>query len=238
MTATTRRRLTVCLVLGLITLPLEALIWPVVRTPDANMAAVQWAAGRSTDELRSAARSIDRYPAVYRRAIMTSLSPADRSDAWRSQFERFLAAHPELSQAQISVVRSAIELASSDAFTPPMSPAVQQRITSVFADAQTLLGPKVATELFVTLGPKEAVNNALPLTERLANHLRGWRVASANEGDCNCNIEIDTCDIGPDPWLQCSELYTCDFDLDWPMCGPFWAWACTGWCKIIRFPDM
>ena len=38
------------------------------------------------------------------------------------------------------------------------------------------------------------------------------------------------------PWLECSELYTCNFDLDWPMCGPLWSWACTGWCKIIRWP--
>ena len=66
--------------------------------------------------------------------------------------------------------------------------------------------------------------------------MRAWRVVSAELPDCNCNIDIDTCDIGPDPWLQCSELYSCNFDLDWPMRGPFWAWACTGWCKIIRLP--
>jgi hypothetical protein len=64
-------------------------------------------------------------------------------------------------------------------------------------------------------------------------------VASAQEpgaGDCNCNIEIDTCDLMPNPWLKCSELYSCNFDLDWPMCGPLWSWACTGWCKVTRWP--
>jgi hypothetical protein len=20
------------------------------------------------------------------------------------------------------------------------------------------------------------------------------------------------------------------------MCGPLWAWACTGWCKVMRWP--
>ena len=49
---------------------------------------------------------------------------------------------------------------------------------------------------------------------------------------------MDTCDLVPDPWLQCSELYSCNFDLNWPMCGPFWSWACTGWCKIIRWPEI
>jgi hypothetical protein len=98
-----------------------------------------------------------------------------------------------------------------------------------------------ATELFVTLGPKEPVGeNPLPLAQRLADSVRSWRVVSAapkeDTATCNCNIDIDTCDVMPDPWLKCSELYTCDFDLNWPMCGPLWCWACTGWCKIIRFP--
>lgn len=239
MTATTRQRLTVCLALGLITLPAEALLWPVVRTPDAREAAIEWAADRSTGELRSAARTIDRYPGLYRRAIMAALSPEDRSDAWRTQFRAFLTSHPELNQSQINVVQSAIDLASADAFRPPVRAEIQQRITNVFNDATALLGAKTATELFVTLGPKDgAINNALPLRERVANQIRGWRVASADDAECNCNVEIDTCDIGPDPWLACSELYTCEFDLDWPMCGPFWAWGCTGWCKILRWPDM
>jgi hypothetical protein len=102
-----------------------------------------------------------------------------------------------------------------------------------------LLGPDAAKELFVTLGPADpGADNALPIRQRLADSVRSWRVASARRTDCNCNVEIDTCDIGQDPWLACSELYTCEFDLNWPMCGPLWSWACTGWCKITDWPGM
>ena len=41
MTATTRRRLTVCFVLGLVTLPAEALLLPVARTRDPRVAATR-----------------------------------------------------------------------------------------------------------------------------------------------------------------------------------------------------
>ena len=91
----------------------------------------------------------------------------------------------------------------------------------------------------MTLGPKQSLKaNALPLRQQLADNLRSWRVVRASEDpiECNCNIEIDTCDLMPNPWLACSELYTCEFDQTWPMCGPLWSWACTGWCKIIRNP--
>ena len=237
MTARTRRRLTVCLVLGLLTLPAEALLFPVARTPDPAVAALQWAGAQPIDELRAASLRIDRYPAHYRRAIMSELAPADRSAAWRSHFNQYLTSHPNLSAAQVAVVREAMDVASPEAFAPPVPADRRERLQRVYNQAVALLGPKDTGDLFVTLGPKVLTHgNALPLRERIANSIRGWRVASADYPDCNCNIDIDTCDLVPDPWLQCSELYTCQFDLDWPMCGPLWSWACTGWCKILRWP--
>jgi hypothetical protein len=237
MTSRTRRRLTVCLVLGLLTLPAEALLIPIARTPDPAVAAMKWADTQSLQDLQAASRHIDRFPALYRRAIMSELAPADRSAAWRGQFERYLTTHPSLSAEQIAVVRDAMDVASPEAFAPPIPADRRTRMQTVFNKAVALLGAKDAGELFVTLGPKVVTQgNALPLGERLANHIRGWRVTSADYPDCNCSIDIDTCDLVPDPWLQCSELYTCKFDLDWPMCGPLWSWACTGWCRILRWP--
>jgi hypothetical protein len=230
--------LTVCLVLGLLTLPAEALLFPVARTPNATAAAAQWADALSVDELRTASLKIDRYPALYRRAIMTELSPEDRATAWRTHFEKYLTAHPQLTAVQQAAVRDAIDVLSPEAFALPVPQARRERMQAVYTKAVEVLGVRDAGELFVTLGPKNVTQgNALPLRERIANHVRGWRVASAEYPGCNCNIEIDTCDLVPDPWLQCSELYTCIFDLDWPMCGPLWSWACTGWCKIIRWPS-
>jgi hypothetical protein len=239
MTSRTRGRLMICLILGLITLPAEALLLPVARTPDPRVAAMEWAADLTPEELQSASLQIDAYPSVYRRAIMRELTPQDRAEVWRAHFRRYLGSHPELSDAQAGVLHDALELLSEEAFTPPVAPDLREKIKAVFEQAVETLGAKEAGELFVTLGPKEVRGrNALPLLQRLADAVRSWRVVSAELPDCNCNIDIDTCDISPDPWLQCSELYSCNFDLDWPMCGPIWAWACTGWCKIIQWPIM
>lgn len=237
MTASTRSRLMVCAIVGLITIPIEAMLLPVARTPNPAAAAVEWTAGLNPAELRDAAADIDAYPALYRRAIMGALLPADRSHAWREFFRKHIDTHPALTSAQVSVLEEAIDVASAEAFAAPIPAAAKARIGEVFAKATAVLGPAAANELFVTLGPKELKRaNALPMTQRVADRVRSWRVVSAEMTGCNCNIEIDTCDLMPDPWLQCSELYTCEFDLDWPMCGPLWSWACTGWCKVIRWP--
>ena len=240
MTASTRNRLMLCAIVGLITIPAEALLLPVARTPNPAEAAVEWTAGLETAELRDAAANIEAYPPLYRRAIMDALSPEDRSHAWREFFQEYIAAHPTLTADQLAVMHDAIAVASPEAFTTSMSPALKQRISDVFEHANKSLGKDVATELFVTLGPKNLERaNALPLRQQIADRVRSWRVASAQEAtvsDCNCNIEIDTCDLMPNPWLRCSELFACNFDLDWPMCGPLWSWACTGWCKVIRWP--
>jgi hypothetical protein len=234
----TRKRVMVFLVLGLVTLPAEALLLPIARTPNPEEAAMAWAQGQSTARLQSAGVEIDAYPPVYRRAIMRSLDPHDRSTAWRTHLRRYLRQNRSLAPHQADVIDEAIELASSDAFTPPLAPDIREQITTLYNRALTSLGPKVTEELFVTLGPKTLKRaNALPVTQQLADRIRSWQAASAEYVDCNCNIDIDTCDISWDPWLQCSELYTCKFVLKWPMCGPFWSWACTGWCKIIRWPD-
>lgn len=240
MTAPTRSKLMFALIIGLITLPAEALLLPVARTPNPSMAAVEWTASLTTAELREAAANLNAYPGLYRRAIMGALSPADRSEAWRTFFRSYLASHPSLTTDQVAVINEAIEVASPEAFSLPVPDATKERIGRVFATSESVLGKSAATELFVTLGPKEPTGaNALPLRQQLADRVRSWRVVSAAPDDtayCNCNIDIDTCDLMPDPWLRCSELYTCEFVLEWPMCGPFWSWACTGWCKVIRWP--
>ena len=236
MTPRTRRRLTFCLVVAALTLPIEAILLPVAWTPDPDVAAARFVDDLDRAELRQAAFTIDRYPTQYRRAMMAALTAEERADAWRIQFDRFVDEHPTLTAEQRTLVAEAKALLSPDVFTPPLSPERQADIDRVFKATIASLGEGAAKELFVTLGPADPGNrNALPLHQRLADSVRSWRVASARRTGCTCNIEIDTCDIGPDPWLACSELYTCEFDLSWPMCGPLWSWACTGWCKIINF---
>lgn len=238
MTARTRRRLTFCLVLGAITLPVEMLLLPVARTPDQRQAAEEWVAGLSAREVAGATARVEAYPALYRRALMATLTPEDRARVWRGQFEKFLATHEDLSVEQRAVLTDAMALMTADAFRPPLSADLSAEITRVFDEATRVLPGQSAKELFVSLGPKDALTaSALPLTQRMADRIRSWRVASASGADCNCSIDIDTCDIWPEPdWLQCSEQYTCNMDLSWPMCGPLWSWACTGWCRVLIWP--
>lgn len=239
MTARTRGRVMLCLILGLVTLPAEAILLPVARTPNPAVAADEWVERLTADEVRAAADDIDAYPLVYRRSIMSQLDPQDRAEVWRAYMQRFLRRERSLTQPQVEVLQRALALMTSESFTPPLASDTREQITAVFEDALALLGPKTTNELFVTLGPKQLTRaSALPWTQQLADRVRSWRVADARIPDCNCNIDIDTCDISFDPWLQCSEIYSCEFDLDWPMCGPLWSWACTGWCKIIKWPEV
>lgn len=240
MTARTRRRLTVCLALCVVALPAEALLLPVALTPDPTDAAFEWAAARTPDDLEAAAAEIEAYPVTYRRAIMAQLDPVARSAVWRSRFQAYLVDHPELNRTQRAILEEALELAGPETFQPPLRPDVQARLRQVFGEAQLHLPGTAAQELFVNLGPEHPGQaNALPLRQQLADRIRGWRAASATSTPCNCNMDIDTCTVWPEPeWLECSEQFTCDMDLTWPMCGPLWSWACVGWCRVLIWPEL
>lgn len=233
MTPTTRRRLFVLAVIGLLALPVEAVLLPVARTPEPAAAALEWVDRLAADDLGAAAADIQAYPVRYRRAIMTALTPVDRAGVWQQHFQAYLVRNPQLSAEGAAVIERAAALVASETFELPVRPELQDQIDAIFADAIETLGEDAARDLFVDLGPKDVRHvNALPLRQRLADSVRSWRVASARFTDCNCSPDLDTCDLGPDPWLECSELFTCEFDIDWPMCGPFWSWGCTGWCAI------
>lgn len=236
MTARTRRRLTFSVVLALLVVPVETWLVPVARTPNQQQAAFEWAATLSAADATQASDQIEHFPPVYRRALMSVLSADNRSAVWRAHFQKYLLSHPNLTPAQLALLQDAIDVAGPGAFAPPVNEDIKTRIGKDFNQAIVLLGPVDAADLFVTLGPKTVASNALPFRQQIADRIRAWRVVNADYPDCNCNIDIDTCDIEPDPWLQCSELYTCNFILSWPMCGPLWSWACTGWCKIIQWP--
>ena len=238
MTAPTRRGLLICVVLGLITLPVELLLVPVARVPGAAQAADLWAADQQPEYLRAASQQIDAYPSVYRRAIMSALTPADRSEAWRAHFRRYLSAHPELTAPQRAVIADAIAIATPEALGRPDA-GTRARISALFNHARDVLGNDTANTLFVSLGTPQSVRaDILPLRQRIADQVRSWRVANASGPDCNCNTDVDTCTVWPESqWLECSERYACEFDLSWPMCGPLWSWACNGWCRVVIWPD-
>ena len=141
MSPSTRSRLTLCLIVGLIALPAEALLLPVARTPDAAVAAAEWTADLSHAELVSASLEIDAYPPVYRRAIMNRLGADERSTAWRAHFQRYLDQQHRIStREQIAVVQDAMDLASPEVFDMPVRQELKDQVAKVFNKATTLLG--------------------------------------------------------------------------------------------------
>jgi len=183
MISRTRSRVKFCLILGLLTLPAEALLLPVARTPKADEAALEWAADLSPQQLRGAGDEIDAYPLVYRKALLTQMSAEDRSDVWRKFLRRFLREHRDLTREQIVFVDESIELLSSDAFDPPLAPDLKEQISKMFNEAIVVLGNQNAEELFVTLGPKKLQRaSAVPFMQRLGDKIRGWGVVDAEYG--------------------------------------------------------
>ena len=81
------------------------------------------------------------------------------------------ASHPSLSRDQVAVIEDAIDVASPDAFTAPVSAAHKAEIARVFEKTEAVLGKAAATELFITLGPKTITGaNPLPIAfSRLAS---------------------------------------------------------------------
>jgi hypothetical protein len=220
--------LTFSLVLALLVLPVESILVPVARTPDQRAAAAQWAATLSAADAQQASDQIEDYPAVYRRALMGVLGPDNRALVWRAHFRKYLRTHPDLTPAQVALIQDAIDVASPGARSRRRSP-TRSRSASARSSSRRrrCSGPRTRRISSSTSDRRTAQERAVgrPAGRRSRAHVarRLGRVP-----DCNCNIDIDTCDLVPDPWLECSELYTCNFDLDWPMCGPLWSWACTG----------
>ena len=66
------------------------------------------------------------------------------------------------------MIEEAIEIATSDAFMPPISPEVRHQIQSAFTRAVTVLGPKAAQELFVSLGPTDTLRVQRPAGDAAA----------------------------------------------------------------------
>src|SRR5262245_37468918 len=127
MTPGTRRRLMICLILGLVGFPVEAVLLPVARTPDPGVAAMEWAADLSRGDLQAASFQIDAFPPIYRRAIMRELEPRDRADVWRGHIRKFLRANT-LTRAQKEVLDDAVDLMDEEAFTPPVGSDLKNRI--------------------------------------------------------------------------------------------------------------
>jgi len=226
MSAQTRRRVFVCLVVFALTLPAETILLRAWATPSVKDAARAWVAGLSVEELDRVADNVEGYPVAYRRQIMQALTPEHRADVWRAHIKRYIFAHPELDGSTVIVLESAAALAGDPATFGEPTTNARAAADAVATQLSTLIGKEDTANLLSRLGPRDGTFASLvPLPERLANWVRQTFTTLANQENCECNTSFG-CD-GPS---YCRAGTGCSVDNNWPMCGWFWDQPCDGLC--------
>ena len=227
MTTSARRRVFVAVLVLLLTLPAESILLRALAAPDQTIAAQQWTADLSENDLLVVASSVEAYPFVYRRAIMRALSPTVRAWIWRFHILGYLRQHPELDADAAELIQQAAALATPDAMRGDRT--ANAEISAIATQIQVTLGKDVADYLLYRLGPKDSFvgSAALPISERLANFARQQFLALAGgNSDCDCSTSF-----GCDSTSHCDSGAGCTVDDTWPMCGWFWDQECDGSCR-------
>lgn len=230
----TRRRLIVCAIVAVLTLPAEAALLMAMAPVSHLDAARAWADGLSPDRLQDAAQRIQDYPYFYRRAIMAALDPEDRAAAWRGYLGNWAATHP-LDPASRAAISRAIAAMTPDVFDDAPPAGQLAELSAVFDISVGLFGRRTAIDLFMRLGPDDglvAPLHALPLTERLSARLRSWLNVNADALDCDCSTAFAaSCDVtGYAGAETCATGNGCEPDISWPMSGAAWAFPANGSC--------
>jgi hypothetical protein len=225
-TAATRRRLIVCFLAVVLTVPLETILLQAISTPDARRAVQEWVEGLSPQGLEAAANQIQGYPLAYRREIMRALPPSQRTAVWRRHLAAYRQAHPGLAPAVVSLIESASALITPQIFVAASS-SDREELSRVADQLTAALGRGEAEFLLYRLGPPDGTFASLePFSERLANWVRNRVVAFARSEDCDCSTDWG-CGLG----LRCKGG-GCAIDDDWPMCGWLWTETCDGTCAM------
>ncbi len=220
------------ILVALITLPVEALVWPALRTPNVDDAAQEWVTSLSTAERTAFVSDIRTVPYEIRRQLMASYSPEQRAEVWDNNFQNYLNEHPELNAAQVAIITHTMAMIDADMFSgDPVTEDVHNQLIAVYTNAVSWLGPHAARELFYRLGPDRVDGtNVLPLHVRLTDRIRRYFVVeAAGAAACECSQGGDVdCAVGH---TYCAEVSDCEITTDFPMCGPLWCSACTGLCR-------
>lgn len=228
MTVKTRRRLVICVVALAVTLPAESILLQALATSDEKEVARTWVQSLPPDQVRGAASAIEAFPFAYRREIMRALSPAERAKVWRDHIASYITSHPDLDISVVALLSNAASLATPDEFAAP-SDEGRQQIGIIAEQTKILLGTEDTLDLFYRLGPKEVgFASAVPVTQQLANFIRGRFVVQANADDCDCSTSFG-CDGGGA--AHCQGGVSCNRDETWPMCGWLWNQVCDGLCS-------
>ena len=230
----TARFVIACVMVLAVSATIEAGLLAALRTPDAASAASGWVSSLSASELQDAALRIHTYPYFYRRAIMTALEPDDRALTWRRYLATYAAAHPELDITARALLTRASAAMTPEVFddTPPAERL--NELATIYEISLTMLGRRVATDLFLRLGPDENGLSALPVSERLAHTVRNWVTLHASGSDCDCAAQLPvSCDASGAAGDICTTTSGCEPIVAWPMCGLVWSLPCNGTCTTL-----
>lgn len=227
MTPKTRRRIWIAVLVVALTLPAESILLKAGSTLDQVQAANDWAASLSTSDLSAAASQMRSYSFVYRRAIMKAASPLLRSAVWQHFIQTYIDNHPDLPSDALPVLEAVIAVATPDALSDPTD-AERAQIDALAEQVQAILGNDQAEYLLYRLGPSDTAitTSALPVSQQLADWLRGHFVALAGTQDCNCALDWGCSAYG----TYCADDTGCTPDEEWPMCGWLWDETCDGHC--------
>jgi hypothetical protein len=235
MTGQSRRRLIAFALVAALAVPVEAVLVAALRTPNADVAAREWASSLSDNDLQDVALRIQDYTYLYRRAIMTALEPDGRSQVWRRYLTTYLQSHQPLDITSRALITRAIAAMTPEVFddNPPADRVAE--LATIFDISVQVFGRATATDLFMRLGPDDGSDQALPVRQRLADNVRNWMTVYARSADCECSTHFATsCDISGAAGDACSDATGCEPDISWPMCGVAWAAPCNGTCTAIQ----
>jgi hypothetical protein len=216
----------VCFVALALTLPIEAVLLRALST-STQQAARDWASSLSADQAAAAGARIQALPFAYRRAVMRVLNPTQRAEVWQSHIENYLAENKGLDASTQALLKNAAALATPQVFASATQ-AERSEMTIIAEQIAVVLGRDEADYLLYRLGPKDVkVASGLPVSERLAEFVRGTFVVQADIEDCDCSTAF-----GCDAPSHCDGNQTCIKDDEWPMCGWWWNQECNGLCMM------
>jgi len=226
-TAKTRRRVFLSLVLVALTLPAEVILLKALQQPDDTAAVQEWVGRLESAELSAASERIQSYPFKYRKEIMRALSPERRAAVWQRHLEQYIQQHPELDGSVISSLKAAQSSLTPQALSDPTAD-MQASLQASAEQLEALLGKEQALYLAHDLGPRERTFASIePLSMKLATFVRDRFAAFAQDDpDCDCAD-----DYGCGYYTShCDGSEDCEADRTFPMCGYWWNQVCDGMC--------
>src|SRR5262245_25311577 len=107
-TATTRRRIVVCVVAMVLTLPIETVLLKAISTPSSTDAIRAWVNKLDPDSLDQAAGQVQSYPFAYRKEILRAVSKDKRVRVWVKHITAYREAHPGLEPEAVALLDKAV----------------------------------------------------------------------------------------------------------------------------------